>query len=224
MLSRISPSALVRRPSAALPLRNEILGPGMRVGLFGGSFDPPHEGHLHVARVARERLGLDRVWWLAAPKNPLKDQRSAAAYADRLAQVRALASDPGFVVSDLQARLGTHYTIDVVKALKRMHPRVRFVLVMGADSLLGVHRWRDWQGIFRTLPIAVVARPGASVRAQLSPAAQRFRDARVDPVNASALLERRAPAWLYLTAKLHPASSTALRAARAPAARTTRTG
>jgi nicotinate-nucleotide adenylyltransferase len=213
MPSRLAPSALVLRPPSAPPLRNEILAPGMKVGVFGGSFDPPHEGHLHVARVARDRLGLDRVWWLVAPRNPLKDGRSAAAYAERLAQVRALARDPGFVVSDLQHRMGALYTIDVVTALRRMHPRVRFVFVMGSDSLAGLHRWRDWQGIFRTLPIAVVARPGEAVRAQLGPAAQRFRDARVDPVNAVTLLENRPPAWLYITARLHPASSTALRQA-----------
>lgn len=213
MPRRTASAALVRRPCDAPPLRSEILSPGMKIGLFGGSFDPPHEGHLHVARVARDRLGLDRVWWLVAPQNPLKDRGAAAAYQDRLAQVRALATDPGFVVSDLQGRLGTPYTVDVVTTLRRMRPRVRFVFVMGADSLQSLHRWRDWPEILRALPIAVVARPGDAVRAQLSRAAQRFRDARVDPVNAPALLETGPPAWLYISARMHPASSTALRKA-----------
>lgn len=206
--------ALVRRPPDAAPLRGELALPGMRIGLFGGSFDPPHEGHLHVARTARQRLALDQVWWLVAPHNPLKSAEKPSAYERRLDHVRALADEPGFVVCDLERRIGSPYTIDLVTALTRMRPRVRFAFIMGADNLLTFHRWRDWSGILRTLPVAVVARPGDAIRARLSPAAQRFRDARVDATNTNALLEMRPPAWLYLTARLHEASSTALRAAQ----------
>lgn len=211
MLSRPDIGALLRKPEGP-PLRNELTAPGMRIGLFGGSFDPPHEGHLHVARTARQRLNLDRVWWIVAPRNPLKSVEPAAAYERRLDQVRALADEPGFAVSDIERRLGSPYTIDLVTALRRTHPRVRFVLIMGADNLASLHRWRDWSGLIRKIPVAVVARPGDAIRARLSPAAQRFRDARVDPVNTKALLEMRPPAWLYLTARLNAASSTALRA------------
>jgi nicotinate-nucleotide adenylyltransferase len=184
----------------------------MRIGLFGGSFNPVHPGHLHVAREARRRLGLDRVWWLVSPQNPLKGADETADYEQRFAAVEAIASAPGFVVSDLERRLGSRYTAETIAALRTRYPRVRFVWIMGADNLAGFHAWRDWAVIMKTVPVAVIARPGRALQARSSPAAQRFRDARVDPVHAPALVEMRPPAWVYLTARLNPASSTALRA------------
>jgi nicotinate-nucleotide adenylyltransferase len=184
----------------------------MRVGLFGGSFDPVHDGHLQVAREAKRRLGLDRVWWLVSPQNPLKTAQTSKDYDRRLAAVAALARDPGFVISDFERRIGARYTIDVVAALKARHPRVRFVWIMGADNLARFHRWRDWAGILRAMPVAAVARPGDALKARLSPAASRFRHARVDPAHATALLEMSPPAWLYLTTRLNESSSTELRA------------
>ncbi len=204
--------ALVRGGPDAPPLRSEMVAPGMRIGLFGGSFNPVHEGHLHAAREAGRRLGLDRVWWLVSPQNPLKSVAETEDHARRLDAVRAVADAPGFVVSDVERRLGSVYTVDTIAALRMRHPRVRFAWIMGADNLAGFHRWRDWTAIMRMVPVAVIARPGEALRARSSPAAQRFRDARVDPAHASVLLEMRPPAWLYLTARLNPASSSALRA------------
>ena len=182
----------------------------MRVGLFGGSFNPAHDGHAHVAETALIRLGLDRVVWLVSPGNPLKD--APGALEERLAGVRAFAGGPSMVVSDAEARLGTRYSIDTIRALRRRYPGVRFVWVMGADSLASFHRWKGWTQIFRELPVAVVARPG-SEKALTSPAARRFVQARVAP---GALLQANPPAWSWLSAPLNYASSTALRGSTRP--------
>lgn len=177
----------------------------MRVGLFGGSFNPAHDGHAHVAETALARLGLDRVVWLVSPGNPLKD--APTSLEKRLEGVRAFARGPSMVVSDAEARLGTRYSVDTIRLLKSRYPGVRFVWVMGADSLASFHRWKGWTEIFRELPIAVVARPGAEA-ALSSPAARRFAKARVSP---GALLDAKPPAWTWLNAPLNHASSTALR-------------
>jgi nicotinate-nucleotide adenylyltransferase len=178
----------------------------MTVGLFGGSFDPAHEGHAHVAETALIRLGLDRVVWLVSPQNPLKG--SPRPLNKRLAAVAAFAHGPSMVVSGAEADLGSTYSIDTIRLLKARNPGVRFVWIMGADSLAGFHRWKGWTDIFREIPIAVVARPGAQLKALTSPAARRFASARV-PVGA--LLAAPTPAWAYLAAPLNFLSSTALR-------------
>jgi len=165
------------------------LEPGMRVGLFGGSFNPPHEGHAHVAATALRQLGLDRVIWLVSPGNPLKG--APAPMAERLAAVRRFARGPRMIVSDAESRLGTRYTIDTIAVLKRRFPGVNFVWLMGSDNLASFHHWKNWRGIAKSVPLAVVPRPGFSVRS--SPAA-RFVQARL------------------LHAPLNDASSTALRA------------
>ena len=207
-------SAPVRRgPEAGRPRAARlgfVLRPGMRVGLFGGSFDPAHEGHAHVARTARTRLGLDKVIWLVAPQNPLKRGRPAD-LAQRMAAVRRLAAGPSAVVSDVEARLGVRYTLDLVRILKARFPGVHFVWIMGADSLAGFHRWRGWADILRLVPVLVVARPGAVLGAGLPPAARRFGAARRPPRLARSLPLAAPPAWIYLPAPLHHASSTELR-------------
>jgi nicotinate-nucleotide adenylyltransferase len=184
---------------------------GMRVGLYGGSFNPAHAGHRHVADEARRRLGLHRVVWLVSPGNPLKDP-PAAGLAARLAAARALAGR-GDVVCDVEARLGSAYTVDTVRALKARFPGVRFVWVMGADNLAGFHRWRGWRTLARLVPIAVAPRPGHGVRSRFSPLARRFPHARLPQRAGRRLPLTPAPAWLDLGGPLHPASSTALRAA-----------
>ena len=204
-----------RTPEAGRPRAGRlgfVLKPGMRVGLFGGSFDPPHEGHAHVARTARNRLGLDRVIWLVSPQNPLKRARPQD-LAQRLAAVRRLARSPADIVSDAETRLGVRYTIDLIRILKARYPGVKFVWVMGGDSLAGFHLWRGWAEILRLVPVVVVARPGASLSDGLPPAARRFDHARLPPLLARCLPLAEPPAWIYLQAPLRHASSTALRRA-----------
>ncbi len=186
----------------------------MRVGLFGGSFNPAHGGHAHVARTSMARLELDRVWWLVSPQNPLKDKTDTDALAQRMALTRRHADAPGFVVTDLESRLGARYTIDSLTAIVGRWPRVRFVWIMGADNLASFHLWRGWREIMALVPIAVVARPGAALAARFSPAAEAFARRRLPEEYAGWLADARPPAWIYLTAPLDPRSSTALRAAR----------
>ena len=183
----------------------------MKVGLYGGSFNPAHEGHAHVAETARQRLGLDRVIWLVAPQNPLKSSAETQPLDARLAGVRALARDRGMIVSDVEARLGTRYTLDTILALKARFPGVRFVWIMGADSLAGFHRWRGWTQIMRALPVAVVSRPWISLKSRSSPAARRFAAARIPFGRAKSLADHPAPAWVFLYGPLNFQSSTALR-------------
>jgi nicotinate-nucleotide adenylyltransferase len=190
------------------------LSPGQRVGLLGGSFNPAHEGHLHVAETAMIRLGLDKVVWLVSPQNPLKDARHTAPLAERMASARRFASGPGMIVSDVETRIGARYTIDTLRVLKVRWPGVKFVWIMGADNLAGFHRWRGWTEIFHLVPIAVVARPSALLKSRFAPAARRFSRARLSSRQGRLLADRAAPAWLYLRAPLNPLSSTVLRARR----------
>jgi nicotinate-nucleotide adenylyltransferase len=191
-----------------------ILTPGMRVGLFGGSFNPAHDGHAHVAETALARLALDRVIWLVSPQNPLKGAHDTAPLAERMASAREHAHGPAMIVSDFETRVGTVWTIDTLRALVARHPGVRFVWLMGSDNLASFHRWRGWIDIMRLMPVAVIARPGSQLASRTAPAAARFAGARAPAEQASRLPELAAPAWTYLTAPLNPRSSTAIRAAR----------
>ncbi|MDP1618950.1 nicotinate-nucleotide adenylyltransferase [Phenylobacterium sp.] len=203
-----------RLPAAGRPGALRLgfhLEPGMRVGLFGGSFNPAHEGHAHVAETARRRLGLDLVIWLVSPQNPLKPTHETASLAERMAGARAFARQKGMAVSDAESRLGSRYTIDSVRALKARHPGVHFVWIMGADSLATFHRWRGWTQIMAETPVAVVSRPWISLKSRTSPAARRFAHARVPSNQARSLPGRRTPAWVFLRGPLNFQSSTALR-------------
>lgn len=203
-----------RRPAAGRPQGLRLgfsLQPGMRVGLFGGSFNPAHEGHAHVAETARRRLKLDRVIWLVSPQNPLKPTHETARLADRMASARRYATGPGMIVSDAETRLGSQYTIDTVRALKARFPGVKFVWIMGADSLATFHRWRGWTQIMREVPVAVVSRPWISLRSRFSPAARRFARFRRPSAQAAGLPGSKPPAWVFLRGPLHFHSSTALR-------------
>ena len=198
------------------------LQPGMAVGLFGGSFNPAHDGHAHVAETAMRHLGLDRVVWLVSPQNPLKDSRDTAPLEERIASARAAAdlaaSGPSMIVSNFETRAGTQRTVDTLRALTARHPGVRFVWLMGSDNLATFHRWRGWTDIMRMMPIAVIARPGSLHHSHTAPAAARFAAARVPADRARLLPDLEAPAWTWLTAPLNPRSSTAIRAARDAAA------
>ena len=206
-------------PRASGPRRGGLrdgldLQPGLKVGLLGGSFNPAHDGHAHVAETALRRLGLDRVVWLVSPQNPLKDARDSAPLAQRMASARAAAADggPAMIVSDVESRIGTRWTVDTLRALIDRHPGVRFVWLMGSDNLAGFHRWRGWTDVMRLVPVAVIARPGSELDSRTAPAAARFAAARVPASKARLLASLEAPAWTYLTAPLNPRSSTALRA------------
>ena len=187
------------------------LARGMRVGLLGGSFNPAHEGHAHVAETAKRRLALDRVIWLVSPQNPLKPNHETADLAQRMAGARAYARGPGMIVSDLERRLGSAYTIDTVRALKDRFPGVKFVWIMGADSLASFHRWRGWTQIMREVPVAVVSRPWIALKARFSPAARRFAHFRRPSSQAPLLPDMTPPAWVFLFGRFNFQSSTALR-------------
>jgi nicotinate-nucleotide adenylyltransferase len=203
-----------RAPVAGRP-RSLRLGfrfePGMRIGLYGGSFNPVHEGHLHVARTALRRLALDRVVWLVSPQNPLKSTDGATLLEQRVSGVRRHARNRSMIVSGIEEVLGSRYTVDTVRALKVRFPGVRFVWIMGADNLANFHRWRGWTQIIREIPVAIVSRPGDALKSRLSPAARRFASARLPDRAARVLADRSPPAWVYLSAPLNHASSTALR-------------
>ncbi|WP_448202650.1 nicotinate-nucleotide adenylyltransferase [Azospirillum sp. sgz302134] len=188
---------------------------GLRVGLLGGSFNPVHAGHRHISLYALKTLGLDRVWWLVSPQNPLKPTRDMAALAERMAEARRVAAHPRIQVTDLERELGTRYTADTLSELKRRFPKTRFVWLMGADNLRQIPRWRDWTRIFRLVPVAVLARPTYSMNALGGIAAQRYARRRVTEHGAKGLTGRKTPAWIFLRNPLHPASATAIRQARA---------
>ena len=186
--------------------------PGQVIGLLGGSFDPAHAGHAHITREALKRFGLDRVWWLVSPGNPLKSY-GPAPLARRMARAREVMQHPRVEVSDIEARLGTRYTAETLRELRRLYPRVRFVWLMGADNMAQLHLWQDWRQIMEGVPIGVLARPGERISARMSRAAALYAPYRI-PGRYGHLLGRAAPpAWCFINVPMHGASSTAIRAA-----------
>ena len=186
----------------------------MRIGLFGGTFDPPHAAHLGASLLAMKRLKLDRMWWLVTPGNPLKDTRGLAPLKQRIASARALAQHPRIDITSFEAVINTRYTYDTLMYLRRRCPGVRFVWVMGADNLRSFSRWQKWRAIASLIPIAVVDRMGSSLYATAGRAGQALMRFRVPEVAATGLPNRKAPAWIYIHGLKSPLSSTALRAAR----------
>jgi nicotinate-nucleotide adenylyltransferase len=184
---------------------------GPRTGLLGGSFNPAHGGHRRVTLAALQALGLDEVWWLVSPGNPLKPEKGMAPLAARVRSARAEARRAPIRVSAIERELGTRYTVDTLRALKRRYPGRRFVWLMGADNLAQLHRWRDWRGIAREMPIAVIARPGYDRAAYASPAMAWLRRFRLPATSLKNREEWSAPALIELRFKPDPRSATAMR-------------
>jgi nicotinate-nucleotide adenylyltransferase len=184
--------------------------PGQRIGLLGGSFDPPHAGHIHITRWALRAVGLDHVWWVVSPGNPLKD-RGPADLDRRVEAARRMIRHPRVIVTDIERYLNSPFTANTLLHLNNRYPGVRFVWLMGADNLITFHHWEGWEWILRETPVCVLGRPGAQVQAGLSLAAQRFSERRI-PQSAAASLGREGRArWCLLTGAMSDLSSTQIR-------------
>lgn len=185
---------------------------GQRIGLMGGSFNPAHDGHAMIARLALKRLRLHRIWWLVSPQNPLKPSTGMAPLKARIAQARTIARHPRIEVGALEAQLGTQYTADTLRLLRKRFPRARFVWVMGADNLIQLPAWRDWSTIIRTVGVAVFDRPTYSLKALSGRAARRFARFRLPERRSRAVTKRRPPVWVFHHTLLNPESATGIRA------------
>ncbi|AXI43442.1 nicotinate-nucleotide adenylyltransferase [Sulfitobacter sp. SK011] len=188
--------------------------PGQVIGLLGGSFDPAHAGHAHITREALKRFGLDRVWWLVTPGNPLK-RHGPAPLAKRLAHARDVMQHPRVEVTDIENRIGTRYTAQTLAKLRGLYPQVRFVWLMGADNLAQFHHWQDWRQIMETVPVGVLARPGQRISARMSRAAALYAPYRIAGRHAQLLAHSKAPAWCFVNVPMVDVSSSAIRAAGA---------
>ena len=186
-------------------------GRGQRIGLLGGSFNPAHGAHRLISLIALRRLKLDAIWWLVTPGNPLKSIQDLPDIQQRMAQARALAHHPKIHVSGCEQILGTRYTIDSLKKLLPRAANIHFIWIMGSDNLLNFHQWKQWAAIARLMPIAVIDRPGTTIKSLQGRTAQRFRAARLPESQASATVLRKAPAWVFVHDRRSPLSSTALR-------------
>ncbi|MEP1208528.1 MAG: nicotinate-nucleotide adenylyltransferase [Rhizobiaceae bacterium] len=189
-----------------------MAGRGQRIGLFGGSFNPPHEGHVHVCEQALRRLELSQVWWLVTPGNPLKNNSNLAPLRYRIAACEAITPDPRMKVTACEANLPTRYTADTIAHIIERNRGVNFVWIMGADNLGQFHQWQRWRTIAELLPIAVVDRPGSTLALHSAVAAQALRHARIDENDASLLADKKPPAWTFLHGPRNSLSSTAIRA------------
>lgn len=194
-----------------MPVSHPYARAGQAIGLFGGSFDPPHPGHVHITRQALARFGLDQVWWLVSPGNPLK-AHGPAPLERRMAAAQDLMRHPRVEVTDIEARLGTRITAETILRLKALYPGVDFVWLMGADNLAQIHRWHHWRTIFETVPVGVLARPGDRISARMSPAARLYAPHRLKSGDSHLLGHARAPAWCFVNVPMTDLSSSAIRA------------
>ncbi|MBB3809849.1 nicotinate-nucleotide adenylyltransferase [Pseudochelatococcus contaminans] len=189
--------------------------PGLRIGLFGGSFNPAHDGHRLASLAALKRLQLDRVWWIVTPGNPLKDNSSLPPLAERMKAAAAVARHPRIDITGFEADIDTHFTYDTIAYLKRRCPQVDFVWIMGADNLKGFHRWQRWRDIARLVPIAIIDRPGSTLQAVNARAAVTLARYRIPEEDAGLLASAPLPAWTFLYGPRSPLSSTQIREAAA---------
>ncbi len=195
--------------STALPRFGD--GRAIRIGILGGSFNPAHAGHLHLARLAMKRLRLQQIWLLVSPGNPLKPHAGMAPLSARLDSAGQIADGRRIIATDIERHLHTRYTHDTLRALRRRFPRATFVWLMGADNLVQLPCWRGWLDIARQTPFAVMPRPTYNHRALAGQAARRLRAGRITAQHASALARTGAPGWVFLDARQNPLSATQLR-------------
>ena len=186
-----------------------MLYDGLSIGLFGGSFNPAHEGHLHVAECGLRELALDRVWWMVSPQNPLKPKQPN--YNSRVKTVKALNLKPRMEISHIEQEFGTNYTIDMIRMAQTRFPLTRFVFLMGADNFSQFPKWKDWQEIAMRVPIAIIARPGDGVKPRLSKTARMLANYRLAEEQSHILQYLAAPHWTFLTPPLNSLSSSAIR-------------
>ncbi len=198
--------------TAAAPFKLPPYAPGLKIGLFGGSFNPPHEGHRAASLLALRRLGLDRLWWLVSPGNPLKDTHLLPALATRIAAARRLARHPRVAVSGIEAAIGTRYSYETIACLTQRCPGVHFVWIMGADNLATFHQWKRWRDLAALVPIAVIDRPGSTWSAIHSPAGALLSRYRYEESDGRAFAVAAPPAFIFLHGPRSSLSSTALRA------------
>ena len=182
-----------------------------RIGILGGSFNPAHRGHLHVSKQALDLMFLDEVWWMVSPQNPLKSSNGMADFDVRIESAQIMARDSRITVTDIEADLGTTYTAETLRKLKEIYSKANFVWLMGADNLIQISKWKDWQDIFRTVPIAVFTRPTYTRRALTGFAAKRFSRYRIGEGQVNKLSIMQAPAWSFLNIKPDPISATRVR-------------
>ena len=205
------PSSAPLHPTARVHARPPYAGPGQAIGLLGGSFDPPHAAHRLISEAALKRGGLDKVWWIVSPGNPLKRRNPPAPLAERMRLCRAVATNPHIVVTDFEADLPSPFTASTLAFLKQRSPLVHYVWIMGADNLASFHHWARWREIFTMVPVLVVDRPGWRMKALASKAARAFAKSQRPEADAALVPHMPPPAWTFLTGPLSHASSTAIR-------------
>ncbi|HEY0300145.1 MAG TPA: nicotinate-nucleotide adenylyltransferase [Rhizomicrobium sp.] len=210
MKFRFGAKPKLERPHANWVRPPGPIAPGLRIGLLGGSFNPAHEGHLHVSAVALKRLGLDYVWWLVTPQNPLKSTAGMEPLQRRVLDARRVARHPRIVVMDIEHDFRTHYSYDTLRALQKRFPQVKFIWLMGSDNLAIFRRWHRWADLARRVPIAVIQRPGTVLSALSAKPIQRFGQIRLE----RGLCGRRTPAIAIIDGKRNAQSATAIRASQ----------
>jgi nicotinate-nucleotide adenylyltransferase len=189
--------------------------PDARVGILGGSFNPAHEGHLHISALAHEKLGLDHVIWMVSPQNPLKPEQTMAAFTDRMdGAARVASADAAIIVSDIEVQMRTRYSAHTLEALKSAAPQMAVVWIMGADNMAQIDKWESWTTIFSTLPIAIFARPPYSNGVGDCTAAETFAENQLEESRGVELAMQSPPAWIYFDTPLNSKSATRIRAGR----------
>ncbi len=189
----------------------ESVSPNQKIGILGGSFNPAHEGHLSISKIALQRLNLDEVWWIISPRNPLKKYDILYDFEDRVSSAEKVIDTNHISISKLEKNAQIKYTIGTVEYLNTRYVGTKFVWIMGADNLKDFHRWREWDKLALTVPIAIIDRPSSSLDVTSSLFANKYRKYRVDEADAQNLADKKKPAWVFLHSKLNDQSSSQLR-------------